>query len=547
MELGILAGLALYGHTCNMYGKARFASRGSAMEVPLVARGTPLLEIPMETDTTASDARRHGDELRRRAWNDARDSSSTGVVASGRARPYFTSAAKQATSPVMKQRNMELFTGTLDSCMSKTGFYQKKEERAPLFDPAINRQRVSSGGSIGNPSLTDGSLSSGDLESRFPTSQYLQNVSPVDPIRVGPGLNVGADVQAAGGFQQLYRPPVQNVNEYRRNNLPGRVAAGGASAVGASQLQQSVVKNKPSVELFMDAVRPPQSTGPGAYTAIAPRSEFTTDTGAYTTHRPESYAGVATGATTGQAPSFGQHVGRQPTAVIDNVWGVNPTGGTFGVGAYTGSAIENSKTLRGDQPCAPLPPAPPRGDAKGSYTSSHYRAPATMRSLDVGNPNQTFVGPGATHIENQGSRSMGSYVPRTTTREQVISAGTGFVGQTGHTAQTRDRWAAEPSAHGVKKAKVLAYTPGGQMTQTPPGRETMAGIRGKGGVTEFSRLPASGTMSTEYASLGRQTRVCGSGHKIGPSVDRMQPDIEAARRNLASNPYALPSWQAQAA
>jgi hypothetical protein len=542
MELGIIACLALYGHTCNMYGKARHGTRGSVLEAPLVARGTPLMEIPMERDTTASDARAHGDTLRAQAWQDAHHESQTGVVASGRARPYFTSSAKQATSPVMKQRNMELFTGTLDSCMSKTGFFQKKEERAPLFNPQTNRQRVTSSGTIGNPSFTEGSVSTGDLESRFPTSQYLQNVSPVDPIRVGPGLNVSADVPATGGFQQFYRPPVDNVNAYRKNNLPGRVGAGGRAAVTARDLTPNVVKNKSTVEQFMDPVRPPQAGG-GAYTSPVARAAYTTDPGASTAYRPEQYAGGAKGATSGVAPGFGAGTGRQPVAVTDNVWGVNPVGDTFGLGAYTTSSLSNWETKRADTACSTLPPAPPNMQHQGAHTVTHYRAPATLRSLDVGNPNQTYVGPSGTCIEQQGSRGMASYVPRTTTREQLGAPATGFVGQTGHIGQPRARDMAEPSAHGNKKARVLAYTPGGQMHQTPPGREAMGGIRAKGGVTVINRSPASMAAVTDYAMPGAQTRVCNVARRAEPTDSRMCGDAAALRANMGTNPFALPSWQ----
>lgn len=545
MELGILAGLALYGHSCNMYGKARQTSRGSALEVPLVARGTPLIEVPITGDTGPSEARAHGDKLREQSWRDAHSESKTGVVASGRARPYFTSAAKQATSPVMKQRNMELFTGTLDSCMSRTGFYQKKEERAPLFDPKTNRQRVSSGGTIGNPSLTDGSLSSGDLESRFPTSQYLQNVSPVDPIRVGPGLGVSADVQATGGFQQFYRPPIENVNEYRRNNLPGRVGAGGKAAITSGQQVPNVVKNKATVEQFMDPVRPPQAGG-GAHSGPAPRSAFTTDTGASTAYRPEQYAGVATGVTSAVAPSFGAPTGKQPIGAVNGVWGVNPVGDTFGVGAYTSSSISNWNTNRGDLACSPLPPAPPGPAAGGSYGAqyeTHYRAPATLRSLDPGNPNQTYVGPSGTLVENQGSRGAASYVPRTTTREQLLTSNQGFVGQTGHVGQPRDHQSVEPSAHGNKRAQVLSYTPGGQKQFTAPGRETLGGIRGRGGVTEYSRLPASAAMTTDYARPGARSMPCQGGRRTSPMDNRMCGEVAAMQTNLSANPLALPAWQ----
>lgn len=544
MELAVIALVALYGHTNNRYGKGRMMSRGSVSSQPLVARGTPLVDLPLQEDTTASDALQSGQRLREAAYDDACDSSRTGVMATGRAQPFFTSAAKQASNPQMKQRNMELFTGTLDSCLSKTGYYQKKEEVKPLFDPSTNRQRVSSGGSAAGLSLPDGSASTGDLYSRFPQSQYLRNVTPVEAVRVGPGLGLKAGETAQGGFQQFYRVNVPNDNVYRKNSLPGRAVPGKApvSGVAATPI---VVKNKAGVEMFMDAVRPPER-GRAVQTAAMPRQAYR-DPGQSTAYVPEQYSGIATSNMPAHVSQLGDMVREPPKQATDEVWGMNPTTASRGVGAYTGSAIGNKTTNRSDTTCALLPPAPPGKEKYGNYAQGMYRAPATMRSLDVGNPNQTFVGPSGTHVEDQGDRGVQAFRPRTTTREQLVTDNMGFIGLNGPAAPNRDRDAHEPSAHGQKKARVMAWTAGGQAPSSIPSSTHLGGIRARSGPTLSPRAPASGNMTTDYAGLGMQTHVCGGGSKLQAMDNRMCTDITSKMTGLAENPYAIPTWQSQAA
>lgn len=48
------------------------------------------------------------------------------------------------------------------------------------------------------------------------------NLAPVPKTYVGPGIGVGADIPAYGGYQQLYRILPNNVNGYKLTALPGR-------------------------------------------------------------------------------------------------------------------------------------------------------------------------------------------------------------------------------------------------------------------------------------------------------------------------------------
>ncbi len=61
-----------------------------------------------------------------------------------------------------------------------------------------------------------------DFRHRPFVSGQMNNISPVEKQLVGPGLGVGADVPAYGGYQQLFRVNPNNVGAYKLTTLPGR-------------------------------------------------------------------------------------------------------------------------------------------------------------------------------------------------------------------------------------------------------------------------------------------------------------------------------------
>ena len=100
--------------------------------------------------------------------------------------PFFGGTAKQNVEDTANQTLLETFTGS-DST------YQSKVElkRDDLFQPVANLANIN-----GMKNLDGYSLD------RYIVGNIRNNQSPIEPIRVGPGLNQGFTSDGSGGYQQ---------------------------------------------------------------------------------------------------------------------------------------------------------------------------------------------------------------------------------------------------------------------------------------------------------------------------------------------------------
>ncbi len=130
--------------------------------------------------------------------------------------PFFGSTVKQNLDEKANATKLETFTGNIN-------YYEEKKEIGPLFQPETN---------VSNP-YGMASFTSYE-QNRYIPSKIMNNVTPVERVRVGPGLNQGYTAQPSGGFQQInardYQLP-KNVDELRVKTNPkltyhGRILAG---------------------------------------------------------------------------------------------------------------------------------------------------------------------------------------------------------------------------------------------------------------------------------------------------------------------------------
>ena len=137
--------------------------------------------------------------------------------------------------------------------------YQSKQEM-PSFGE-VAPQRRTSGGEILN------------MRDRFYDQGRMNNLSPVEKQMVGPGLGVGADVPAVGGFQQLYRVMPTNVGEYKLTQLPGRTNHGADTMGGRRGIVGDVAKNRPERTTDLYERLPTARGRAQGMSAITPRQE----------------------------------------------------------------------------------------------------------------------------------------------------------------------------------------------------------------------------------------------------------------------------------
>lgn len=155
------------------------------------------------------------------------------------------------------QDKLNNFTGNDDT-------YLHKRETGPMFSPAEQQ----TGNVYGTP------LFRPDMD-RYTQglSQTRNDLRPVEPEMVGPGLNLDPSIPASGGFHDFTRILPNNVNDYKANQLPGQVIMGKYYSAGLPESYPGIgvngeeapgiAKNKPNS--FWDQSRYPTMTTKAAF------------------------------------------------------------------------------------------------------------------------------------------------------------------------------------------------------------------------------------------------------------------------------------------
>lgn len=332
MELLAIAGIIGYGLYNSQEGREPRQDRNNYAEI--LGSGNGVRE---EYDTKPTDMVRKYRKKAEKRWKKAQVPKESGIITPNmrpsEVMPYFTSGKSMNTNTDYKQRKMELFTGDVLEGTSVSGTYKHKKETDTMFG-MTPQGRVGSSGTVGN--------APGDAElakARSITARTHNNVLPAEQIRVGPGLGVGPEVAATGGFQQFYRQMPLNINEYKLNTLPGGVVSGGTTMGGKGEIQQiSSINHNPGALVIPYDERPPLATPNGA---ILAKTEYGKQPRGYAGLRPfeSGYAGPSDSIVEAiQARYLDKTRGRPRTGEGDTTPMINASGtsGQYsGVGGYS--------------------------------------------------------------------------------------------------------------------------------------------------------------------------------------------------------------------
>jgi hypothetical protein len=135
--------------------------------------------------------------------------------------------------------------------------FTQKMEVASFAD--IGRQQRSGGQEILN------------MRNRMYDTGRMNNLSPIEKQMVGPGLGVGADTPAQGGFQQLFRVNPINVGEYRLTTLPGRSGPAADTTGGRSAVVGQLTHNKPETTAYLPSRLPTMAGRAQGMSGAVPR------------------------------------------------------------------------------------------------------------------------------------------------------------------------------------------------------------------------------------------------------------------------------------
>lgn len=326
MELAILGAVGLLG-----YVMSEKDARPSGPSQPLPTHqhaypwgpGTEVGKL-LEADRQVSKGR----------WEQSLEPHVTGVVAPnappGARQPFFRSAKSQHTNNDIKQRRMEMFTGAVGADTSQTGTWRKKTEVPSMFKPEWTASAVTSSGK------TAGTPYGIDQAAHYFPSIKLNGLSPTQQVLVGPGVGVGTDVPAADGFHPMLRVMPKNVNEYRKNNLPGALVVGGSTVATRPQDPRYTQQGPPR---FWDQARRPTEATKASVLAASerPEQELLPCGGRMIGEdwlgpggRVGSYVGVTQATRDRQDANFAMH-------------DTNVTGARHGVGTYAKATFDTTR------------------------------------------------------------------------------------------------------------------------------------------------------------------------------------------------------------
>jgi hypothetical protein len=112
-----------------------------------------------------------------------------------------------------------------------------------------------------------------NMRNRMYDTGRMNNLSPIEKQMVGPGLGLGAETPASGGYQQLFRVNPINVGEYRLTTLPGRSGPAADTTGGRGAVVGELTHNKPETTAFLPSRLPTMAGRAQGMSGLVPRQE----------------------------------------------------------------------------------------------------------------------------------------------------------------------------------------------------------------------------------------------------------------------------------
>jgi len=143
------------------------------------------------------------------------------------------------------------------------------------FQPSVentHKREMSTFGDIAKQSRSSGQEVI-DMRNRMIDHGRMNNLSPIEKELVGPGLGVGPNVPAMGGFQQMLRVNPVNVGEYKLTTLPGRTGPAADRTGGRGAVVGQLTHNKPATTAHMPSRLPNMPGRAQGMTGVVPRNE----------------------------------------------------------------------------------------------------------------------------------------------------------------------------------------------------------------------------------------------------------------------------------
>jgi hypothetical protein len=143
------------------------------------------------------------------------------------------------------------------------------------FEPPVrieHKREMANFGDIA-PGARSSGQEMGDMRNRMYDHGRMNNLSPIEKELVGPGLGLGANVPAAGGFQQMIRVNPVNVGEYKLTTLPGRTGPAADHSGGRAAVVGQLTHNKPATTTHLPSRLPTVPGRAQGMTGVVPRTE----------------------------------------------------------------------------------------------------------------------------------------------------------------------------------------------------------------------------------------------------------------------------------